>query len=300
MPTVETTAAHEWHLSVGGAHLYCREVGEGQPVFVLHGGPSFDHNYLLPGMDRLAEGLRVIYYAQRGRGLSADGVEPGDITMESEIEDLDAIRRSLSLDAIALIGHSWGGFLAMQYAIAHPNHVSHLLLMHSAPASAGAWSLLTDIFERHRPLRDREVLDRVGESSLYAAGDLSAEAEYNRAHFRMTLPDVYLLDELVGRIRVNFTPATVLKARHIGKRLYEQTWQTPGFDLLPELRRLDVPTLVLSAEHDFIPVEIAREIADAMPRCRLVVFDRCGHFSWLERPEDVFAHVTRFISRTAD
>jgi proline iminopeptidase len=95
-------------------------VGEGHPVFVLHGGPSFDHNYLLPDMDRLAGTLRVIYYAQRGRGLSADGVEPGDVTMESEVEDLDAIRRSLGLDAVALIGHSWGGLLAMYYAIAYP------------------------------------------------------------------------------------------------------------------------------------------------------------------------------------
>jgi proline iminopeptidase len=275
-------------------------VGEGHPVFVLHGGPSFDHNYLLPDMDRLAGTLRVIYYAQRGRGLSADGVEPGDVTMESEVEDLDAIRRSLGLDAVALIGHSWGGLLAMYYAISYPEHVSHLILMHSAPASAGGWSNLMDVFERHRPPRDREVLDRVEASESFQRGELDAEAEYNRAHFRMTLPQTELLDELVGRIRINFTPERVLKAEQIADRLHEQTSEVSDFDLLPALGRLDIPTLVITAEHDFIPVDIATEIADAIPRSRLVVFDGCGHFSYMERPDDVFESVTAFIGQSTD
>jgi proline iminopeptidase len=269
-------------------------------VFVLHGGPSFDHNYVLPDMDRLAESLRVVYYAQRGRGLSADGVEPEDVTLESETEDLDLLRRSLGLNAVALIGHSWGGFLAMNYAVTHPEDVSHLVLMHSAPASAEGWSILMDVFGKNRPPRDREVLDQLEESDLYKQGNLSAEAEYNRAHFRMTLHDSGLLDDLVGRIRVNFTPATVLTAREIGKRLYEQTWQTPGFDLRPDLRRLDVPTLVLTAEHDFIPVDIATDIADSIPGSRSVVFDGCGHFSYMEKPDEVFGVVDRFVTGRTD
>jgi proline iminopeptidase len=232
--------------------------------------------------------------------LSADGVEPEDVSMESEVEDLDAIRRSVGLDAIALIGHSWGGLLAMYYALGYPEHVSHLILMHSAPATAGGWSNLLDVFERQRPPRDREVLDRVEASESFQRGELGAEAEYNRAHFRMTLPQSDLLDDLVGRIRVNFTPESVLKAEQIANRLHEQTSEVSGFDLLPALGRLDIPTLVISAEHDFIPVEIATEIADAMPRARLVVLDGCGHFSYMERPDDVFGLVAGFLSETDD
>jgi pimeloyl-ACP methyl ester carboxylesterase len=157
-----------------------------------------------------------------------------------------------------------------------------------------------DVFGKDRPPRDREVLDRLEESDLYREGDLSAEAEYNRAHFRMTLPRTELLNELVGRIRVNFSPETVVKARRIGKRLYEQTWQTPSFDLGPDLDRLDIPTLVMSAEHDFIPVEIASAIADAIPRSRLVVFDGCGHFSYMERPDEVLVKVASFIGPSDD
>ncbi len=63
--------ARSGYLSINGVELYVREVGAGQPVIVLHGGPDFDHNYLLPEMDRLAGSCRLIYYDQRGRGRSA-------------------------------------------------------------------------------------------------------------------------------------------------------------------------------------------------------------------------------------
>ena len=66
----------ESRISVGKALLYSREIGQGQPIIVLHGGPDFDHGYLLPDLDRLADAFRLIYYDQRGRGKSADRVLP--------------------------------------------------------------------------------------------------------------------------------------------------------------------------------------------------------------------------------
>ena len=75
------------------AQLYVREIGTGWPIIVIHGGPDFDHCYLLPEMDRLADAFRLIYYDQRGRGRSARGVRPGDVSIRSEIEDLESVRR---------------------------------------------------------------------------------------------------------------------------------------------------------------------------------------------------------------
>ena len=66
----------ESRISVGRASLYSREIGQGKAIIVLHGGPDFDHAYLLPDLDRLANSFRLIYYDQRGRGRSADGVLP--------------------------------------------------------------------------------------------------------------------------------------------------------------------------------------------------------------------------------
>src|SRR5215475_9204988 len=103
-----TATAREFRVPVGKSDLYAREIGRGQPIIVLHGGPDFDHTYFLPDMDRLSDSYRLLYYDQRGRGRSAAGVEPEDVTMESEIADLDKVRQYFHLDRTAILGHSWG------------------------------------------------------------------------------------------------------------------------------------------------------------------------------------------------
>src|SRR5215469_4019807 len=99
------TGQTESRLAIGNASLYCREIGQGQPVIVLHGGPDFDSAYLLPDLDRLADKFRLIYYDQRGRGKSAEGVQPDDVTLASEIDDADRVRQHFQLESTALLGH---------------------------------------------------------------------------------------------------------------------------------------------------------------------------------------------------
>src|SRR5947199_1920222 len=79
-------APRETRIPVGNTSLYSREIGRGQPIIVLHGGPDFDHRYLLPDLDRLADAFRLIYYDQRGRGRSADRVLPEDVTLTSDLD----------------------------------------------------------------------------------------------------------------------------------------------------------------------------------------------------------------------
>src|SRR3954468_8985305 len=110
----------ETRIPVGNTSLYSREIGRGQPIIVLHGGPDFDHRYLLPDLDRLADAFRLIYYDQRGRGRSADEVLPDDVTLTSDVDDLDQVRQHFSLESAALLGHSWGAVLALEYALRHP------------------------------------------------------------------------------------------------------------------------------------------------------------------------------------
>jgi proline iminopeptidase len=88
----EQSPAYEGYVPVENAQLYYRDIGQGESIILLHGGPSFDHGHLLPDMDRLAGEFRLIYYDQRGRGKSGDGIQPEDVTLASEIADLDAIR----------------------------------------------------------------------------------------------------------------------------------------------------------------------------------------------------------------
>ena len=208
--------AGERFVQSGREQLYVRDIGRGMPIIVLHGGPDFDHEYLLPDVDRLADRFHLIFYDQRGRGRSFRGHQP-DVTMDSEVNDLDRVREEFACESIAVLGHSWGGLLAMEYAIRHPQRVSHLILMNTAPAS-----------------------------------------------------------------RVD--------------ALYEQTWERDDYDLIPALQRLEIPTLLIWGDDDFIPRDVVDHIAAAIPGSRLVVLGNCGHFAYLEQPDATCEAITEFIT----
>ena len=291
----ESAPERELWLRVPGARLFVREVGHGPSLVVLHGGPDFDHTYLLPELDGVASAARLIYYDQRGRGRSAAGVAAEDVTIDSEIEDLDRLRVHLGLGALSLLGHSWGGLLAMEYAARHPEKVERLILLHTAPGSHAD----REVLRRRREALEAGALARMREiaaTPAFAAGDVETEAEYYRAHFGATLRDSADLARIVGRLRVHFTPEDILKARAIEDRLYDQTWKAPDYDVIARLRGLRAKTLVIHAEHDLIPVECSRHAAEAIERARFVLLEDCGHFSFLERPEAVFAEIAALLA----
>jgi proline iminopeptidase len=165
--------------------------------------------------------------------------------------------------------------------------------MNTAPASADDWRIFRDELGSRRPSRDLEAMQALSSTAAYERGDLEAEAAYYRFHFRMTVRRPDHLEALVARLRSNFTEEGVLLARAIEQRLHEESSRSTGYDLIPALRRLDIPTLVLHGEDDFIPLELATRIALAVPGARLSVLPRCGHFAYLEAPELVSAEVAR-------
>lgn len=281
-----------------GASLYARDVGRGQPIVVLHGGPDFDHTYLLPDLDRLADAFRLIYYDQRGRGRSGDGVKPEDVTLASDLADLDRVRGHFHLASTAVLGHSWGTVLALDYAIRHPERVSHLILMNPAPASAADYRRFRQ--ERLEALgSDLARLRAAAATDGYKAGDPDAVAAYYRIHFKAALRRPKDYERLMARMRPSFTTAeAVLKARHVEDRLMADTWSSDGYDVLPRLRHLKTPTLVIYGDHDFIPSFVAEHISQAVPNARLVTMKECGHFAYLECPGPVRKEIDAFFRAT--
>ena len=287
---------HEGYFPVPGAQLFFREIGNGAPLVVLHGGPDFNHNYLLPELDRLSSAFRLIYYDQRGRGKSSRDVSPEAVDIETEVDDLDSLRQYFGLNAIAVMGHSWGCLLAMEYAIQHADRVSHLILLNTAPASHA--DLLR--FRERRQAAEAATLAKmrtISSTPEYAAGDIQAEAEYYRAHFSKALRRSDALEAVVRRLRSHFTPEDILKARAIEDRLYAQTWMSHEYNLLAKLRELKAPTLVIHGDHDLVPLECANNVAEAIPGSRIVVLRECGHFAYLERPAEVLSAIIDFFGR---
>jgi proline iminopeptidase len=291
-------APREGYVPVANAGLFYREIGQGQPIIILHGGPDFDHSYLLPDMDRLSNSFRLIYYDQRGRGKSAADVQPEDVTLESDIEDLESLRQYFHLKSTAILGHSWGGLLAMEYAIRYADRVSHLILMNTAPASRDDYMLFRQELSRTRAAADIERLTSRSSDSKYQEGDPDTVAAYYRNHFRAALRQPEHLERVIESLRSSFTQEGILKARAIEDRLMDQTWLASEYDLLPKLKQLSIPTLVIHGVYDFVPVECAAHIAQAMPKASLVLLKECGHFSYLECPDEVHKEISDFFRGT--
>ena len=237
----------EDYAPVDNAELFYREGGRGRPIIVLHGGPDFDHSYLLPELGLLSDSFRLIYYDQRGRGKSCGSVHPEDVSIRSDVQDIESLREYFQLESLVVLGHSWGGLLAMEYAIRHPGCVSHMILMNTAPASHDDYMLLQQD-RRQRAFADVEEQKARSADARYQEGDPDTVAEYYRVHFRATLKQPEHLESLIASLRRNFTKEGILKARAIEARLMNETWLASEYDLLSGLKRLSIPTLVLLRE----------------------------------------------------
>ena len=294
------TDSSEIDLPVGSASLHVRTIGKGPPVIVLHGGPDFDYGYLLPELDRFNDAYRLIYYDQRGRGRSGDHVRGEDVTLASDVNDLDMVREHFRLESPVILGHSWGAVLALEYVLRHPTRVSHLILMNPAPASASDVAVLRKAYlEKLGAEMDRQRAIVAG--AAYRAGDPEAVAARYRIHFRPALVRSEDYEKLMARMKAGFIrqgSEGIVKARAAEDQLMRDTWDVPSYDLLPKLRGLSIPTLVITGEHDFIPVEVAERIARAIPHATLVTIKGCGHFTYLECADDVRRAVDDFMRRT--
>ncbi len=285
------SALREAHVPVDGAELYCREIGQGQPIIVIHGGPDFDHTCLLPDMDRLSDAYRLIYYDQRGRGRSRGELRLDEINIERYVEDLDRLRSHMRLDSVAILGHSWGGHVAMHYALHHPDRVSHMILMNTAPASHDGYLQVRQERVRRRAAHQERLAALISRAE-YRHGDPAAVAECCRIDYGTMIKR----PEHLARLNLTWTREDILRGRAIEDRLMEGLYWSEGFTLVPGLRRLRNPTLVIHGDYDVVPVEHVAQVAGAIPGARLVVLRECGHFSYIESPEGVRSALEEFFA----
>src|SRR5437867_5422940 len=179
-PTVAAT------VELDGVRLFTRRAGDGPPVVVLHGGPGAHHDYLLPQYDLLARGRTLLYYDQRGGGRSPVSRET-PVGWREHVADLDALRSHWALDQLTLLGYSWGGLLALLYALEHPDRVARLALVSSAPATA-KWRR-----EFERRLAERMADPRIAEAraALQTSPLRTSDPEqYRRQAFALSVAGV--------------------------------------------------------------------------------------------------------------
>jgi len=209
----------------------------------------------------------------------------------------DAVRQYYHLDSVVLLGHSWGTVLALEYALRYPERVSHLILMNPGPASTDDYKQLRKEWLEKRA-NDMERRKAMSATAAYKEGDPDAVTAYYRIHFKPALARPEDYEKIIARLRASFTKDGILKARAIEARLMSETWSSPEYNLLPKLKSLRIPTLVISGDHEFIPAATAEHITQAMPNARMVTLKGCGHFSYLESPVAVREQIDAFFGGT--
>lgn len=281
-------APTETTVDVNGVRLYTRHVGDGPPVVVLHGGPGAHHDYLLPQYDRLAEARALLYYDQRGGGRSpvARDVPVG---WQEHVADLEGLRERWRLDRLTLLGYSWGGLLAVLYALEHPDRVARLALVSAAPVTA-RWR---DEFERRFAARMADPWIARSRAELAAQGLAKTDPErYRRMAFALSVAG-YFHDPSRAR---DMTPFRVTE------RTRRAVWDSLGqYDLRERIRRTwpkdtAPPSLLVHGVYDPMPIEAARETA-VLLSTRVIELPT-GHAPHVEATEAFVRALDGFLPKT--
>lgn len=280
---------HAGFVEVEDAKLFYREAGQGSPLIVLHGGPGLTQNYLLPAMDQLADKNHVIFYDQRGCGQSTGAINDDTMTVEQYVADLDKLRQSFNLEKISILGHSWGGFLAMQYAIAHPEHVEKLILSNSCPASFDEYALFEQNWVRLMKPYMPEI-ELIQQTKEYTEGNPDLVEKLFRIMFR-----VYCYNPVKANLLNLREPANVNVngAKILG--IFNKNVLGKPFNLHPALKNLKIQTLVIHGDHDPIPPITAQNLHDSIKGSKYILMKECGHFPYVEDPNTYFKHLREFL-----
>ena len=270
--------------------LYWREDGpaNASPLVLLHGGPGAYHDYLYPQCLALAETHRVFTYDQRGGGLSKTD-ERAPVTWHTQVQDLALLVKEFELSPLTLVGYSWGGLLAMLYAIEAVQNremipPSRLVLISPAPITR-AWR---DDFERNLAERSRSPVIAAMRQELNDSELRERDyAAYRARAFELSVAGYFSNP----RRAESLTPFRVMG------RVQQSIWESLGdFDLTEGLRAVSVPVLVVHGREDPIPLASAQAAAKAL-NASFVVLDDCGHVPYVEQPEALFASIEEFLTK---
>jgi proline-specific peptidase len=279
-------------VSVPGGRVWYRVEGGGAtPLLCLHGGPGFAHDYLSPLL-ALADERPVVLYDQLGCGRSDRPADDSLWSLDRSIAEVHALRLALGLNRLHLLGHSWGGFLALSYALEHRG-LSGLVLA-SPLVSVPRW------LEDARGLRRQLPRDLIDTLDRHEVQGFTSCPEYQAATFEYYRRHLCRLDPWPPELERSFAG--------FGTEVYESMWgptefhatgSLVGMDLTSRLGELEMPVLYTCGRHDECTPEAVASFEAATVDARLVVFETSSHMAHIEEPGR-FTEVVRTFLRQVD
>ncbi|MDB5707332.1 MAG: pip 1 [Sphingomonas bacterium] len=255
------------HFPAEGGTLAYRSCGHGPTVVILPGGPGLDASYMGDIAEAVAaDGRRAILLEQRGTGESRAAIGDGSrLTVAGSVADVEALRRALGAERIAVIGHSFGGAIAQAFAAAHPDHVERLILMdsvgpdlHPTPAPFDSWRKRLDIKQLAAYDAARARGDRLAAMRLKFLG--SFHHRDRGIAFLKAMPDAAFHQDVA--------PLSDDYARH--------------YDVSATARPL-FPVIILAGDEDWIR-GYEPALRAAYPKAVTILIPHAGHFPWADAP----------------
>lgn len=281
----------EGYVSVLGFNLFYRQVGKPQSgeILALHGGPGATHDYLLSLADLAEHGYRVTFYDQLGCGRSQVPKDPALFVPEHYVEEVEAFRKEMNLERPHVIGSSWGGMLAIAYALKYQRNMKTMTTvggLHSVPLTVREMLRM----KRTLPAEVKKTMER-----YEAAGEYD-DPEYQKAVMVYYKRFLCRLEEWPTEVTYSI--------EHLSKPVYG-TMNGPNeftiigniryWDVTDELHTIHVPTLVLGGKFDEVSPVVAREIHSHIRGSELTIFPNSSHMAfWEERPA-FMKRVVRFL-----
>ena len=265
--------------------LFVREHGEGFPILIMHGGLGADHSTMLALLP-LSDAYRLIFYDHRCNGRS-EKADISTMTWDNLCADAEALRSHFSLDKWAIVGHSFGGMIALEYAIRYPYRVSHLVLLDTGGDSSyvqeGA-----PIALRSRGFKETAV----ALAKRFYNGDINAN-ELKKS--MLTLGRAYYSNPGIG-----FFLREVLRALRIRANsdafIYGSKVLLSGWNVMDQLASISSPTLIVAGCDDFLwPPGHQRELKQGIAEAQLHLLTGAGHMAHIEQSEKVIGLIRDFV-----
>lgn len=254
-------------------------------LFLIHGGPGGDHLRFKHHSLALQETVQMVFIDLRGCGRSKK-TKATDYTLENNIEDVEALRKYLGLEKIAILGVSYGGMVAQGYAIRYSKHIEKLALVVTAPS----FRFMDEAYQ---------ILQRRGNAKQIALGTkLLTKGTLTKLEVAKYFD---VMDSLYS-VKAQKTHKPVY-AKQKSVLSHEALNQGFGgflrkFDFIPKLKKIKCPTLILAGEKDWIcPPNQSRTIARQIPHAELKIFKNCGHAIAVDARELYLKHLKKFLKR---
>jgi proline-specific peptidase len=292
-PTV-TEGTFEFH----GYPVWYRVVGEAAarpPLLCLHGGPGAAWDYLQSFDDLAGAGRQVIFYDQLGCGNSAIDAphDPAMWTVDLFVKEVGAVRQALGLDQLHLLGQSWGGMLAMQYALTQPAGLLSLIV-ESSPSSMPQW-----VAEANR-LRTELPADVERTLRTHEEAGTTDDPAYEEAMTVFYMRHVCRLDpwpdyvqRSFGKLEANPEVYNVMN----GPSEFHVIGSLKEWDITGRLSEIAAPTLVMSGRHDEATPAIAETVHRGITGSEWVVFEDSSHMCHAEERDRCMKIVADFLDR---